>query len=79
MDVKVREFTIRSRDRRAFIMFISTMVDIQNIQEGIMEKLIGYEHSLGKIQDIVSYPVEKHPPKLAKLSSTLLVDRLHFL
>ncbi len=67
MDVKVREFTIRSRNRRAFILFISTMVDIQNIQEGIMEKLIGYEHSLGKIQDIVSYPVEKTSTKIGEI------------
>ena len=31
MDVKVREFTIRSLNRRAFIIFISTMVDIEHI------------------------------------------------
>jgi hypothetical protein len=67
MDIKVREFTIGSRNCRAFMLFISTMVDIQNIQEGIMEKLIGYEHSLGKIQDIVSYPVEKTSTKIGEI------------
>ncbi|MCQ6279388.1 spore germination protein [Bacillus sp. EB600] len=67
MDVKVREFAIGSRNCRAFMLFISTMVNIQNIQEGIMEKLVGYEHSLGKIQDIVSYPVEKTSTKIGEI------------
>ena len=58
-DVKVREFTIRSRNRRAFIIFIGTMADLTLIQEGIVEKLIENEQPLGHIQDIVSYPVEK--------------------
>ena len=29
-DIKVREFTIRALNRRAFIIFISTMVDTKN-------------------------------------------------
>ena len=58
-DVKVREFTVRALHRRAFIIYISTMVDIKNIQEGIVEKLIRTEQPTGKIQDIVSYPVQK--------------------
>src|SRR3954469_3140277 len=58
-DIKVREFTIRSINRRAFIIFISTMVDVQNIQEGIIEKLIRSEQSTENIQDIVSYPIQK--------------------
>ncbi|WP_160725816.1 spore germination protein [Bacillus sp. USDA818B3_A] len=58
-DVKVREFTVRALHRRAFIIYLSTMVDIQNIQEGIVEKLIRTEQPSGRIQDIVSYPVQK--------------------
>lgn len=59
MDVKVREFTIRSLNRRAFIFFISTMADVQNIQEGIMEKLLENGPPSGEIQDIVSHPIDK--------------------
>lgn len=58
-DVKIRELTIRSLNRRAFIIYISTMVDIQNVMDGIMEKLIEDESASGKIQDIVSYPTQR--------------------
>jgi len=37
IDIKVREFTIGSLNLRAFIIYITTMVDAQSIQEGIME------------------------------------------
>ena len=67
-DVKVREFTIRSLNRRAFIIFISTMVDIRDIQESIMEKLIGNEQTSGKIQDIVSYPMEKTATNIGEIT-----------
>jgi hypothetical protein len=40
MDVKVREFTIRSLNRHAFIIYISTMVDIEHVQTAIIEQLI---------------------------------------
>ncbi|WP_235714632.1 spore germination protein [Neobacillus dielmonensis] len=58
-DIKLREFTVRSLNRRAFIIYIGTMVDIKNIQEGIVEKLIQSQQPSSKIQDIVSYPIEK--------------------
>lgn len=56
-DIKLREFTVRSLNRRAFILYISTLVDIMQIQEGILEKLIAFDHHSEKIEDIVSYPV----------------------
>jgi hypothetical protein len=59
MDVKLREITIRARNRRAFILFISTMTDVANVQESIVEPLLKDEQPTGKIQDIVSYPIEK--------------------
>ncbi|MDF2855564.1 MAG: spore germination protein, partial [Neobacillus sp.] len=59
MDVKLREITIRARNRRAFILFISTMTDVANVQESIVEPLLEDEQPTGKIQDIVSYPIEK--------------------
>ena len=58
-DVKVREFRVRALDRRAFIIYISTMVDIQNIQEGILEKLLKNDEPTGNIRDITSYPILK--------------------
>ncbi|MGG1674861.1 spore germination protein [Neobacillus sp. NRS-1170] len=67
-DVKVREFTIRSLNRRAFIIFISTMVDIKNIQDSIVEKLIENQHPSGKIQDIISYPMEKTATNIGEIT-----------
>jgi hypothetical protein len=67
-DVKVREFTIRSRNRRAFIFFLSTMVDIQNIQEAIIEQLIEKESPSGEIQDNTSYPVLKKSVKIGEIT-----------
>ncbi|WP_428909541.1 spore germination protein [Niallia sp. Krafla_26] len=58
-DVKIRELTIRSGNRRAFIMYIATMADSQNIQDGIVAKLIEKEDPSGKIENIASYPVFK--------------------
>ncbi|WHX98580.1 spore germination protein [Neobacillus sp. DY30] len=58
-DVKLREFTIQQLNRKAFILFISTMADAKNIMEGIEGPLIDSEHPSTKIQDIVSYPIEK--------------------
>lgn len=58
-DVKLREFTIHQLNRKAFIIFISTMADLKNIMEGIEGPLIDSEHPAKKIQDIVSYPIEK--------------------
>lgn len=58
-DVKVRELRVSSLDRRAFIIYLSTMVDVQNIQEGIIEKLLKSDQSTRNIEDIVSYPILK--------------------
>jgi hypothetical protein len=58
-DVKLREFTIQKLNRKAYILFISTMADLKNIMEGIEGPLIDSEHPSTKIQDIVSYPIEK--------------------
>ncbi|MCM3570969.1 spore germination protein [Neobacillus mesonae] len=59
VDVKVREFTIRALNRHAFIIYLNTMTDIELIQKSILMPLIENEHAAGKIQDIVSFPVEK--------------------
>ncbi|ULT57680.1 spore germination protein [Neobacillus drentensis] len=58
-DVKVRELRVRALDRRAFIIYISTMVDVENIQEGIIEKLLKSNQPTRNIEDIVSYPILK--------------------
>jgi hypothetical protein len=59
MDVKLREFTIRSLNRHAFIIYISTMVDIEHVQTAIIEQLIENKQPSGKIQDIVSFPLQR--------------------
>lgn len=58
-DVKLREFTIQQLNRKAFLLYISTMADLQNIMVGIVGPLIDSDHPSTKIQDIVSYPIEK--------------------
>ena len=70
-DVKLREFTIRPLNRRAFILYISTMADIQNIQEGILEKLMTFEHPSEKIEDIVTYPVVKTEAKVGTITELI--------
>jgi hypothetical protein len=57
IDVKVREFTITSLNRKGFIIYLSTMVGLQIIIESIVEPLIDDEHPSEKIPDIVSYPI----------------------
>ena len=56
MDVKIREFSIRSLDQKAFIVFLSTMADTKDIQEGITEKLLQNQDPNRKIEDIVGNP-----------------------
>lgn len=58
-DVKLREFTIQQLNRKAFLLYISTMADLNNIMSGIEGPLIDSEHPGSKIKDIVSYPIEK--------------------
>ncbi|MGG3468755.1 spore germination protein [Neobacillus pocheonensis] len=71
VDVKIREFTIRSLNRRAFIIFISTMVDIKNIQDSIVEKLIENQAPSGKIRDLVSYPIEKMASNIGEITELI--------
>jgi hypothetical protein len=68
MDVKLREITICARNRRAFILFISTMIDVAMVQESIIEPLLEDEQPTGKIQDIVSYPIEKTASKIGEIT-----------
>jgi hypothetical protein len=68
MDVKLREITIRARNCRAFILFISTMVEIAMVQESIIEPLLEDEQPTGKIQDIVSYPIEKTTSNIGEIT-----------
>ena len=56
IDVKIREFKIRSLNQQAFIVFLSTMADTKDIQGGITEKLLQNQDSNRKIQDIVGNP-----------------------
>ncbi|WHZ01056.1 spore germination protein [Neobacillus sp. YX16] len=67
-DVKVREFIIRSLNRRAFIFFVSTMVDLEHIKESIMEKLLGNEEPSAKIENIVSYPMAKTATNIGEIT-----------
>ncbi|SDN44195.1 spore germination protein [Bacillus sp. OK048] len=67
-DIMVREFTIRSLNRRAFIIFVGTMVDLEHIKESIMEKLLGNEQSSTKIQDIVSFPIAKMATNIGEIT-----------
>jgi len=59
IDVKVREFTVGAQNLRAFIIFLSTMADVKDVQEGIVEKLIQNDHPSSPILNIVSHPVSK--------------------
>ncbi|MEC1524645.1 spore germination protein [Neobacillus niacini] len=67
-DVKLREFTIQQLNRKAFIIYISTMADLKAIMDGIEGPLIDSEHPSTKIQDIVSYPLEKTATKIGDIT-----------
>ncbi|MEH7414972.1 spore germination protein [Neobacillus drentensis] len=68
VDVKIRELRIRALDRRAFMIYLSTMVDIQNIQEGILEKLLNSDQTSREIQDITSYPILKTATNVGEIT-----------
>lgn len=70
-DVKVREFTIPALNRRAFIIFVSTMVDLEHIKETIMEKLLGNDQRSTKIQDIVSFPMAKTATNIGEITELI--------
>lgn len=57
IDVKVREFIISGLDRKAFIIYLSTMTKMQYIQTGIIKSLIENDDSNRKISEIVSHPI----------------------
>ncbi|WHY87132.1 spore germination protein [Neobacillus novalis] len=71
VDVKIREFTIRSLKCRAFIIYISTMVDMDQVQKSIVEPLIENEQPTGKIQDIVSFPVAKMTTNIGDITENI--------
>src|SRR4051794_3532323 len=68
MDVKVREFTILSLNRRAFIIYLSTMIDIKSVMDGIVEKLIESQVPSEKIENIVSYPVQNTGSNIGEIT-----------
>ncbi|MCM3767696.1 spore germination protein [Neobacillus niacini] len=70
-DVKVREFTIRTLNRRAFILYIGTMVDGAYIQEGILKPLIENVQPSRKIEDILSFPVEETKSKIGEITEDI--------
>ncbi len=57
IDVKVREFTIGSLNSQAFIIFLSTMTNVEYIQKGIVEDLVENTDSHKSVSNIVSHPI----------------------
>ena len=70
-DVKIREFMIPSLNRRAFILYIGTMVDTQSIQNSILEKLMTFENPSKKIEDIVTYPAIQSEANIGKITELI--------
>ncbi|MBP1933913.1 spore germination protein [Ammoniphilus resinae] len=60
IDVKIREFTISSLNRRAFIIYLSTMTKLAYIQTGIIDDLVENKDPDRNIQDIVSHPLVRN-------------------
>lgn len=71
IDVKIREFTIRSLKCRAFIIYIGTMVDTNQVQNSIVKPLIENEQPSRKIQDIVSFPVGKTITNIGEITENI--------
>ena len=57
IDVKVREFSIGSENRRAFIIYLSTMTKMEYIQRGIVEDLIENTNAHKSVEEIVTHPL----------------------
>ena len=70
-DVKLREFTIVSGNRRAFIIFLSTMADLTHIEDGIIKELIENEDPSGKIQNIASLPMQRTISKIGEIVQSI--------
>jgi hypothetical protein len=68
IDVKVREFTITTLNRRGFIIYLSTMVGLQIIMDSIMEPLLDNEHPAENIPDIVSYPIASTKTNIGEIT-----------
>ncbi|QCJ45103.1 spore germination protein [Bacillus sp. S3] len=71
MDVRIREFTIRSQNRRAFIIYICTMADEEQIQRSILEPLIENARQRREIRDIVSFPIENTSTNIGKITESI--------
>lgn len=71
VDVKIREFTIRSLKRRAFIIYIDTMVDTDQVQRSIVEPLIENEQPTGNVEDIVSFPVAQTIANIGEITENI--------
>jgi hypothetical protein len=57
IDVKVRELTIRTLNRRAFVIYLSTMTKMAYIQTGIVKSLLENTEPHQSIPNIVSHPI----------------------
>ena len=71
LDVSIREFTIRSLNRRAFIIYLATMTKVDYIQSGIMERLVENQDANRSIPDIVSSPVLKTAETIEDIVSAI--------
>lgn len=71
IDVKVREFIVRSTNRRAFIIFISSIVDKREIQEGITEKLISIDIPDKQIPDLCTGVVFNTETNIEKILESI--------
>jgi spore germination protein KA len=52
-DVKIHNFTINGIDKKASLLFISTISDVKMISEHIIEPLLLNEHNSKSLQDII--------------------------
>lgn len=64
IDVKTREFTIGTLNKRAFLIFLSTMTKLEYIQTGIIKSLLENSEPHKNISDIVSHPLLKTVNKI---------------
>jgi spore germination protein KA len=53
-DAKIRELKIREWDKKAAVIFISTITDVKVVEERIIEPLLHNKDSQNKIEDIVT-------------------------
>ncbi|WP_284036082.1 spore germination protein [Neobacillus sp. 114] len=70
-DVKIHEFTIRALNRRAFVLYICTMVDNEQIWKNIFRPLFENEEPISDIQDIVTFPIERISTQIGDITETV--------